>query len=141
MDVMQRRRELLAMQTTVLDTSPIIAQYDKRISVRNDVDAEDFCITQRYYYPPSDAFQTLAYFGTDGAQCRVYKNDEYMDYWTLAVAQSPRECINIGSDAIAITLSMFKLDESYAYIVETGQIFFAGKNTPYYGHRNISELN
>ena len=55
--------------------------------------------------------------------------------------QSPKECINIGSDAIEITLSMFRLDESYAYIVETGQILFAGKNTPYYGHRNISELN
>lgn len=64
-----------------------------------------------------------------------------MDYWTLGVTQSPRKFINIGSDAIAITLSMFRLDESYAYIVETGQILFAGNNTPYYGHRNISELN
>ena len=128
-------------QEAVLDTSPIIALYNKGISVRNDVDKEDFCITQRYYYPPSDVVQTLAYYGTDGAQCRVYKNDVYMDYWTLAPAQSPRKFINIGSEAIAITLNMFKLDESYAYIVETGQILFAGKNSIYYGHRNISELN
>lgn len=138
---MQRRRELMAMQNTVLDTSPIIALYNKGISVRNDVDKEGFCITQRYYYPPSDAVQTLAYYGTNGAQCRIYKNDEYMDYWTLSITQSPRKCINIGSEAIAITLDMYKLDESFAYIVETGQIFFAGKNTPYYGHRNVSELN
>ena len=127
-------------QEAVLDTSPIIALYNKGISVRNDVDKEGFCITEKYYYPPSDAFQTLAYFGTDGAQCRIYKDGAYMDYWTLNQAQSPRRVINIGSEAIAITLSMFKLDESYAYIVETGQILFAGKNTPYYGHRNISEL-
>lgn len=131
----------MEVQKTVLDTSPIIAMYDKRISIKNDVDAEDFCITERYYYPPSDAVQTLAYYGTDGKQCRVYKNDVYMDYWTLGETQSPKKCINIGSDAIEITLSMFRLDESYAYIVETGQILFAGKNTPYYGHRNISELN
>lgn len=130
----------MAMQKTVLDTTPIIALYNKKISVRNDVDAEGFCITQRYYYPPSDAVQTLAYYGTDGAQCRTYKNDVYVDYWTLAVAQSPRRCINVNSDGIAITLNMNKLDESYAYIVETGQIFFAGKNTPYYGYTNISEM-
>ena len=73
----------------------------------------------------------------------VYNQDAYVDYWNLysIVNEERRNVINIGSDGMAFTLLTENLSGSYAYILETGEILFAGKNTPYYGHRNISELN
>lgn len=50
---------------------------------------------------------------------------------------SPSAGITIG--AIAASVDMDFLDDSYMYVKETGQVLFAGKYTPYYGMTNISE--
>lgn len=42
---------------------------------------------------------------------------------------------------IAFTVDLRCLDDSYMYDKTTGQVWFAGINTPYYGMRNISEAN
>ena len=42
---------------------------------------------------------------------------------------------------IRFTIDERLIDESYAYVNETGEIIFAGRNSNYYGHKNISELN
>ena len=142
---MQARRRLL-MQQSGLDTSPVILAYNAIYNANgyiNQVDGAGYCVTDLYYYPTLTATGTIGYFGTDSKTCVVYKNNgtTKVDYWALQENQSPRKCINTGSDAIKFTLKMSDLDDCYAYLQDTGQIFFAGKNSIYYGHRNISELS
>lgn len=66
-----------------------------------------------------------------------------MDYWgwNSRNDEVTRNVININSDAIRFDIYIPMIDRCYAYLVETGQILFAGKNSIYYGHCNISELN
>ena len=56
---------------------------------------------------------------------------EYQNRWT---ASTPFSYIQVSVD-------MRYLDKAYMYDGNTGQVWFAGKNTPYYGMRNISESN
>ena len=42
-----------------------------------------------------------------------------------------------GHNQFACTLSSLNLDDSYAYVDSTGQVLFAGVNTPYYGKHYI----
>ena len=140
--MMSIRRRLMMMPHGI-DTSPIIERYNAKLA-GDIVAADGYCVTAKYYYQSSNTVQTIAYyFGEASLQCQVFRNngETYMDYWVLQKRQSPRTCINAGSDAIWFTIEMNEINNCYAYIIETGQIFFAGKNTPYYGHRNISELN
>ena len=144
MDVMQIRRMLLE-QGGKIDTSPVILAYDTKYqNIGTTTAFVGLCITAKYFYPQLESKGTLAFHGTDidgNCTCIVYRNagTEQMDYWVLKDAQSPRNFINIGSDAMAFTLVTSQIDNSYAYIVETGQILFAGKNSIYYGKKNIND--
>ena len=40
---------------------------------------------------------------------------------------------------IAFSIDMYYIHDAYMYDKTTGQVFFAGRNTPYYGMSNISE--
>lgn len=147
---MQRRRKLMGMQSAVqaLDTSPRIAAYDKAFPSGKGslVDRTDSCVTEIYDYPEQSYIQTIAMYGRDdnfsSTFLRVYRDGDYKDYWgEPRSSEITRNCINKSTNGIAFTLQTSKLNDCYAYFVETGQIFFAGKNSIYYGHRNISELN
>lgn len=59
----------------------------------------------------------------DGTTC------EYSWSWTLASSVYSIEC----------SVDTRYLDDAYLYDVNTGQVLFAGSNTPYYGMSNISE--
>ena len=53
--------------------------------------------------------------------------------------------VNIGSGSkiikkIRISMETSKIADSYAYDEKTGQIFFAGQNTAYYGYININDM-
>lgn len=133
----------MTMQTHKLDTSPVILQYGVLYKTNGDVETNaDYCVTDLYYYPTLTETATIAYYGMGGERCVVYKNSgtTYMDYWFLMDSQSPRKVINVGSDAIKFTLKMSELDNCYAYLQDTGQIFFAGKNSIYYGYTNINDM-
>ena len=55
---------------------------------------------------------------------------EYMQEWTVSEYSK-----------IAFPVDLRYIHDSYMYHVPTGQIFFAGRNTPYYGMHNISEAS
>lgn len=42
-----------------------------------------------------------------------------------------------GYSEVRFTLDENALDVAYAYVVETGQVIFAGRNSPYYGKLHI----
>ena len=143
MDMMAIRRRVLLGGKKVIDTSPKIVAYDSAYgSSGNAVYAEGFCRTDLYSYLPMQIKGTIAYYGTSSKIMVLYKNNggARVDYWVLHNEQSPRKCINVGTDSAVFTLETSKLPDCYAYIVDTGQILFAGKNSPYYGYTNINDM-
>lgn len=126
----------------VIDTSPKILYENSRYSANGTVSADiDKCCTIIYNYTRNETGTklTLAYSGSAGVML-VYNDGVKIDYWLLNDAQSPRAVINNGSNGVAFTLFNAHLATSYAYIVSTGEILFAGKNTPYYGYTNINDM-
>ena len=134
----------MGMQSKI-DTSPRIELYGYKVPVGSGayVEAEGYGITFLYTYPAQNYKQTFVSYGVGCDNIRIFKNGKYMDYWNWSTEGSTvrRTVINIQSDGFIIGVNLALLDQSYMFCEETGQIFFAGKNSIYYGHRNISELN
>lgn len=135
------------MQKSGLDTSPIITDYGYVLPNGNPftkplVVSQDGCITDYYDFPAQTYTQTMTACGTCGS-INLFIDDSYKDFWGWNSPNVPntRKVINIGTNRIRFGLYTAMIDDAYAFLVETGQIFFAGKNTSYYGHRNISELS
>lgn len=155
MDLMLRRRELMAMQSRTLDTTPKIAEYGKHWNrtFGSTTDNANWCITE--WYDVNDPYTGIGrttsingFIGVDaiGITFQYYLTDGFATStnWYYFNGVNPR--ILLGGSitkrltSISFSVQLSEIDNSYAYIVQTGQILFAGKNTPYYGHRNISEL-
>ena len=138
-----RRKMLMSGGKKVVDTSPIIVAYDSKYTGNGSIYQEvGFCCTALYSYLPMQRTGTIAYYGTSGKIMVLYRNNgsERVDHWNLQNARSPRTCINVGTDSAVFTLETSELPDCYAYIVDTGQILFAGKNSPYYGYTNINDM-
>lgn len=140
--MIERKKKIMMMlQESVLDTSPVILEYDKRYNAIIISSEEGSCITGIYYYPQQTYAYTLV---TNGVRSSIvlYTDGVFKDYWNWFDTDGyNRKVLNIGSNEIKFTLTTSKLNESYAYLQETGQIIFAGQNSIYYGHTNISELS
>lgn len=152
MDVIKRRRMLLMQQE--INTTPIIKQ--NNICLSNNPYAETkekqgWFITKHYNVVNSPAGkQTIKGFIGEDDECfccyfEPGTTNIALDYYffngsnQVEIEQAPYYQRKLSSVVFSVQLS--RIDDSYAYLVETGQIFFAGENTPYYGHYNISELN
>ena len=151
---MQARRQLLMMPHGI-DTSPKIAEYGKACAyaTTGERDYSNACITDWYqFYPQQSGLLTIYYEMLNGYSRR----DGNYQFYALDAVQTLRDWYYNLSETnktrvigwngftlqeIRFTIITANIDDVYAYVVETGQIFFAGKNTPYYGHRNIFELN
>ena len=155
MDVMQARRRLLMMPHGI-DTSPKIAAYGKACALANtgERDVPYDSITDWYVFAPKTIGQLTIYYETPAALIRNDGNYQFYainaestmirDWYYNTSATNKTRTIgwtNFTLQEIRFTVITANIDDVYAYVVETGQIFFAGKNTIYYGHRNISELN
>lgn len=136
------------MQEAVLDTSPVIIQTGVRYNSGNPATKpllvyQNCGITGVYRYATAPGRQHIVLYKVN-SYLIVYKNNgtEYMDYWSPVTYNQEQEgsFVNGGSDGMAFSIFLDGIDDSYAYISETGEILFAGKNSIYYGHRNISEL-
>lgn len=134
----------MIMQKSGVDTSPIIIDYDKRYNPGGSVsDYAGRCITDAYAFTSvTNEDRYLISYGMQNSLI-VYQDGAYKDYWNYNSVQSEQRTVGlaIGCDQVKFTLEMSMLDDCYAYQESTGIIFFAGKNSIYYGHRNISELN
>lgn len=151
MTASEARRRLLMMGGK-LNTSPKIAQYDKSWGrgvevVNNDI---GWCITEWYEFIPSSEqrspFTICGYVGNDANQRTFqyyYVNTHDWYYFNNGNAPGSR---NIDGSArhnwryISFSIDVSLLNDSYAYVQETGQIIFAGKNSIYYGYKNINYM-
>lgn len=144
MDMMAiRRRVLMASGKKLPDTSPIVIAYDSYYGASGVIGVrEGTCVTGIYSYQSSAEQRTIVYYvgNSIGKNMIVYEDNKKIDYLVLSSNVSERKIINAGSNGLAFTLDMDAIDLSHAYIKETGQIFFAGKNSPYYGYTNINDM-
>ena len=97
-------------------------------------------MTKRYTFPMATKTLTMVAMNLIG-NITVWQNGVYKDYWgwTSRDTQVVRNVINATTNEIQFGIYADRLDDCYAYIKETGQVFFAGKNTQYYGRTNIYE--
>lgn len=145
MDLMERRRVMLASGKKVLDTSPIIIQYGVKFPQGDPetvglVADSSCCITDKYQYEQSNKVQTLVARGITTALIIYNSDGAYIDWWSWWSGTTERRAINTQSAMISCTILIDQLTTAYAYIKDTGQILFAGKNSPYYGYTNINDM-
>ena len=142
MDVMEARKRLL-MRKRGLDTSPVILQYDVRLWSDGSITTKNgACITKSYDYDVG-LNRRFDHYGLASSTIN-YKNGEFFDYWNVPSDDAPKTnqiLAASNTQQIQFTLITSLLDDCYVINVGTGDILFAGKNSIYYGHRNISELN
>ena len=138
MDLMSIRRGLMTGQKKVIDTSPKIAEYGKYCgrSGQGIVDDEVWCYTE--YYPLlTNGYQYICDNTTDSNHTFQYSTNADGTAWNFWYG--PRRRISVYN-VIRFSIKIDKLDDAYAYSERSGQIFFAGKNTPYYGYTNINDM-
>lgn len=145
---------MLRSAKELIDTSPKIVEYGKGLAYAQTGERWDnnFCITEWYPFDVgtvnpihlyNKAYVTqyvracnYQYYGTnaDGAVRRD---------WYYNKADDPERYIGWNTytlKEIRFSIPIKEIDDSFAYVEETGQIFFAGKNSPYYGYTNINDM-
>lgn len=90
-------------------------------------------------------------FATNDGVVQILNDGTHVNYvdevdrWVMAYSYSHtytefKNSWNVNSyNEIRFTVDKRCLDDAYMYDYTSGQIFFAGKNTPYYGMSNVSE--
>ena len=144
----------------VLDTSPVIAQYEYGLDQSGGISQNSIlCYTDFYDIPDGYTGGITALVPYDdetsswsvGNTClQVFNDDTFKTYWSFGsvvytkdgVGGEPKNCNLYYASAFPankfrMTLLTKYLDDSYAYFKDTGDIIFAGANTPYYGMTNI----
>ena len=150
MDMMQIRRRVLLGGKKVIDTSPKIAEYGVcwNRTQGGKTANDNWCITEWYDFNPlyHGVMHVSGYVGADNAFITfqyegVYDNSNIYKDWYYFVGQSRViGGLNVTVNKITFSIEVTKIDDAYAYIEETGQILFAGKNSPYYGYTNINDM-
>ena len=144
----------------VLDTSPVIAQYEYGLDRSGGISQNSIlCYTDFYGIPDGYTGGIMALVPYDdetsswsvGNTClQIFNDDTFKTYWSFSTAVytkdgvggAPKNCKLYYASAFPankfrMTLITKYLDDSYAYFNYTGDIIFAGANTPYYGMTNI----
>lgn len=139
---MTRRRALLARVESDpgIDTSPRIAEYDKRYSMDGSIiESSGKCYTDIYNITPNN--RVFRAFGIVPSTIN-YVDGVYNDYWNITAIDAEYNgplAKNVANE-IAFTIQTSLVDDSYVIQVGTGSIVFAGRNTPYYGYTNINDM-
>lgn len=143
-DLLRRRRAMMEKKSDVLNTSPRIAEYGKYLTRSNTGTGSnaDWCYTIWYdIYPAPGTANRLQLVNCGIGEFRTYQ-------WTTSAGGANWDYRKTGgyyylpanANKIRVSIPIANLLTCYAYIESTGQILFAGKNTPYYGYTNINDM-
>ena len=142
-DLLRRRRVMMGEKSDVLNTSPKIAEYGKSLGRSNTgtVRMDGFCYTEWYDLNFADKTTlTMVYSNMPEAANTTYqyRNTETgaADWFYFPNKQTIENKFN----QIRFSIAISHLRDCYLYFRQTGEILFAGKDTIYYGHKNISEI-
>lgn len=96
------------------------------------------------YYNPSTP--SLWYLPTSPICGRIIQyagnaeNQTRTDYWNCYMDGTERNfALSENKRFVRLNLPMENLSKVYAYNSATGQVYYAGKDTPYYGKTNIND--
>lgn len=68
------------------------------------------------------------------------QNAQFTDNWNCAMSGAEKRiAVTTQKRYVRLALPMENLAGVYAYNSATGQVFYAGINTPYYGKKNIND--
>lgn len=120
-----------------------VAEYDKYCgrSAEGISDGTGWCYTDWYLFDPQPSGSSikLRNNSTNNNHTYQYQNEDgtKKDYFysNQTVGWS-----GVSMYKIRFSLQTADADDSYAYCLSTGQIFFAGKNTDYFGYSNINNI-
>ena len=136
------------VEITELDTSPIIVEYGKTLDSSGGVynlAITGGCYTDFYTIPEGATNVTLymadsesVSFSASG-KLQFWNDTEQVEYWSAASNRNREKSYVTpdGATRFRTSLATNGIEDSYAYDSATGYIYFAGKNTQYYGMTNI----
>lgn len=156
MTLMQRRRVLMGAKSKDLPIlNPAIGYTENTIVFRsisppylasqNGVAATDFIYTGAVgnfvYYNPADT--SIAPNGNCGNLLLFNATGDssaFQDWWNCGMAGAETSVsLAANKQYVRLNLSMEKMSQAYAYNSATGKVYYAGKDSPYYGKNNIND--
>ncbi len=155
MDMMAIRRRVMLAQKKVIDTAPKIAEYGKACAYAKTGERTEpkFCVTEWYSFDEGtvnvitlyNKLYVTQYPRPSNYQFYAIRENETVarDWYYNIGVDSPYRRIGWNGATlkeIRFSIPIEEIDDSFAYVEETGQIFFAGKNSPYYGYTNINDM-
>lgn len=134
--------------TASTDTSPVIAGTGYSLGTDGGLyqyATAGACYTDFYQLRPAATKLTLYFADTEnvsfssGGKLQFWSPEAFLDFWSPASSRNQEKNYNIASGATKFrtSLAINGAEDSYAYD-DTGHIYFAGKNTKYYGMSNIN---
>ena len=135
-------------QTGPVDTSPIIVEYDKALDSSGGVYTYAItggCYTDFYTIPEGATNVTLYMADSESVsfsgsgKLQFWNDTKQVEYWSAASNKNQEKSYVTadGATRFRTSLATNGIEDSYAYDSATGYIYFAGKNTQYYGMTNI----
>jgi hypothetical protein len=138
-------RRMVLMREPVIDTSPKIAEYGKRLNRSTGITNETgSCYTEWIDANPVSnttdvsTQSALVFGGVPVSTTYVYQfelpNGSY-DYWYTSKPLAGK-----SAKRYRFTLNTSTLCSAFCYNKVSGQIYFAGKDTQYFGYTNINDM-
>ena len=137
------------VEITELDTSPIIVEYDKALDSSGGVYTYAItggCYTDFYTIPEGATDVTLYMADSESVafsaagKLQFWNDTKQVEYWSASSSKNKEKSYVTadGATRFRTSLATNGIEDSYAYDSATGYIYFAGKNTQYYGMTNIN---
>ena len=156
-ELMQRRRALMAAKSQALPILNPAIGFTENTKLERDGTNPPYLVSQNgvaatdfidagttgnfVYFNPIDA--TIAPSGTIGSLLQ-YNSDNaespFTNWWNCRMSGDERSIsLDANKQFIRLNLSMEQMSGAYAYNSTTGQVYYAGKDSPYYGKTNIND--
>lgn len=140
----------------VTNTSPIITNYDSRLGTSGNPTSQEGCCVTDYYSILGTSLTTFIPYYNESRPysqtvVRSYQDTTTTHYWNVTsgddqIANNTAKTTSISasendSNKLRFTLYTSGLAFCYCYDTDSGDIYFAGSSSPYYGMSNISEAS
>lgn len=144
--------DTFSVTVTHPSTDPVITDHGYYFNINGALVAnENYCVTDYYAIPytgelPFTLRVYIHYTSQDGVTpyLLVYDaNKNKTNQYKMNYVNEEKDLAwkTVAPSAYFRTSLLEDGSYSYAYVVETGEVVFAGSNSPYYGMDNISEAN
>ena len=125
------------------DTTIKIAEYGVAWYTNSQkLENANWGISEFVVFEPATTQRTLRGYGV--IRSLVVSRDggaTTFDFWRVTTDNPwERKCLNANANACSFSIILSLIDDAWMIIVETGDILFAGKDSPYYGYTNINDM-